>query len=98
MKDILFQKVEEVVEDFIRPQLKIHGGDIRINSIIDKIVRITLTGNCHGCPSAQITTEEIVEEILKEKLGYSIDGVILVNQVDEELLSFAKQLLNGSVK
>ena len=98
MKDILFQKVEEVVEDFIRPQLKIHGGDIRINSIIDKIVRITLTGNCHGCPSAQITTEEIVEEILKDKLGDSIDGVILVNQVDEELLSFAKQILNGGLK
>ncbi|MDR7855613.1 NifU family protein [Tissierella sp.] len=98
MKDILFQKVEEIVEEFIRPQLKIHGGDIRINSIIDKIVRITLTGNCHGCPSAQITTEEIVEEILIEKLGDSIDGVILVNQVDEELLSFAKQILNGGAK
>jgi Fe-S cluster biogenesis protein NfuA len=98
VKDILFQKVEEVVEEFIRPQLKIHGGDIRINSIIDKIVRITLTGNCHGCPSAQITTEEIVEEILKEKLGDSIDEVVLVNQVDEELLSFAKQILNGGAK
>lgn len=97
MKGILFDKVEEVVEKFIRPQLKIHGGDIKINSIIDRIVRVTLTGNCHGCPSAQITTEEIVEEILKEKLGYFIDRVILVNQVDEELLSFAKKILNGGV-
>lgn len=95
MKGILFDKVEEVVEKFIRPQLKIHGGDIKINSIIDRIVRVTLTGNCRGCPSAQITTEEIVEEILKEKLGYFIDRVILVNQVDEELLSFAKKILNG---
>ena len=98
MKGILFDKVEEVVEKFIRPQLKIHGGDIKINSIIDRIVRVTLTGNCHGCPSAQITVEETVEEILKERLGYFIDKVILVNQADEELLSFAKQILNGGAK
>lgn len=95
MKGILFDKVEEVVEKLIRPQLKIHGGDIKINSIIDRKVRVTLTGNCCGCPSAQITTEEIVEEILKERLGYFIDRVILVNQVDEELLSFGKKILNG---
>jgi Fe-S cluster biogenesis protein NfuA len=95
LKDILLKEVEDVVDKFIRPQLKLHGGDIKVNSVIGKIVRITLTGNCHGCPSAQITTEEIVESILKEKLGDSIDKVILVNQVDEELLSFARKILNG---
>ncbi|WP_229768476.1 NifU family protein [Tissierella pigra] len=92
---MLLKEIEDVVENFVRPQLKLHGGDIRVNSVIDKTVRITLTGNCHGCPSAQITTEEIVESILKEKLGDSIDKVILVNQVDDELLAFAKKLLNG---
>lgn len=95
MKDNLLDRVEEVVENFIRPQLQIHGGNIKVNSVIDRMVRVTLTGNCHGCPSAQITTEEIVEEILKEKLGNLIDGVILVNQVDNEMLSFAKKILNG---
>ncbi|MBU5425423.1 NifU family protein [Tissierella pigra] len=95
MNDMLLKEIEDVVENFVRPQLKLHGGDIRVNSVIDKTVRITLTGNCHGCPSAQITTEEIVESILKEKLGDSIDKVILVNQVDDELLAFAKKLLNG---
>ena len=95
MNDMLLKEIEDVVERFIRPQLKLHGGDIRVNSVIEKTVRITLTGNCHGCPSAQITTEEIVESILKEKLGDSIDKVILVNQVDDELLAFAKKLLNG---
>ena len=95
MSDMLLKDVEDVVENFIRPQLKLHGGNIKINSVIGKTVRITLTGNCHGCPSAQITTEEIVESILKKKLGDSIDKVILVNQVDDELLAFAKKLLNG---
>ena len=95
MNDMLLKEIEDVVENFVRPQLKLHGGDIRVNSVIEKTVRITLTGNCHGCPSAQITTEEIVESILKEKLGDSIDKVILVNQVDDELLAFAKKLLNG---
>ena len=98
MKDNLLDRVEEVVENFIRPQLRIHGGNIKVNSVIYKTVRVTLTGNCHGCPSAQITIEEIVEEILKERLGDLIDGVILVNQVDDEILSFAKKILNGVYK
>ncbi|WP_353094567.1 NifU family protein [Tissierella praeacuta] len=95
MKDSLLNEVEEVVEEFIRPQLKLHGGNIKVNSVIDKIVRVTLTGSCHGCPSAQITIEETVENILKEKLGDSIYKVILVNQVDEEILAFARKILNG---
>lgn len=95
MNEILLSEVEDVVEEFIRPQLKLHGGNIKVNSIVDKTVKVTLTGNCHGCPSAQITTEEIVEEILKEKLGDSIDKVVLVNQVNEELLAFAKRILDG---
>ncbi len=93
MEDILLNEVEDVVEEFIRPQLKLHGGDIKVNSVMNRVVRVILTGNCHGCPSAQITTEEIVESILKEKLGDSIDKVVLVNQVNEDLLAFARKIL-----
>lgn len=95
MKDNLLDRVENVIEEHIRPYLAGHGGDIKVNSIEDKTVRITLTGNCHGCPSAQITTEELVESTLKEHLGEDIEKVSLINQVSDDLLAFAKKLLNG---
>lgn len=90
----LYKKVEDVIERKVKPEILLHGGNIEIKSIVGKDIRIRLLGNCMGCPSAQITTEQLVEARLKEELGTEIGRVILVNEISEDILDFAKKLLN----
>lgn len=86
-------EIEKIIEKDIRPKLRLHGGDIEIKSLVDKELVIRLTGNCKNCPSAQMTTEDIVERILRENLGSEIEHIKLDSSVDEDLISFAKKIL-----
>ena len=86
--------VERVILEDISPIIENHGGIINIKSIKDGIVTITLEGKCNNCPSAQITTEEIVKEKLIETLGEKIVDVKLHSEVSDELWDFAKKILN----
>lgn len=61
------KKVEEIL-DKIRPSLQADGGDIELVSVKDGVVRVKLTGACHGCPMSQITLKNGVERILKENI------------------------------
>jgi len=63
MKD----KVIEVL-DKIRPSLQADGGDIELVSVKDGVVKVKLTGACHGCPMSQMTLKNGVERILKEHI------------------------------
>ncbi len=88
------QKVAEIVESQIRPQLRSHGGDISIKKVEDGNVWILYHGACKGCPSAKFTTEEVVDKILRDALGSELKEVYLVTETSEELLNFAKTILN----
>ena len=88
------QDVERIIEKRVRPELMLHDGNIEIRDTRAGEVWVVLTGACRSCPSAQITLEEIVTETLKDELGDRLAGVHLVNETDEDLLNFARQLLN----
>ncbi len=88
------EKVERVVNERIRPLLRMHEGDMAVRDARDGEIWIALSGACKTCPSAQITMEEIIGQTLKEELGNEYAGVHLVNETDEELLNFARALLN----
>lgn len=93
--DNLFrEKVERVVAERIRPLLRLHEGDMTVRDTKDGKVWVALTGACKACPSAQITMEEIIGQTLSEELGNEYAGVHLVNETDEDLLNFARSLLN----
>ncbi|MBU5292975.1 NifU family protein [Anaerosalibacter bizertensis] len=92
---MLYEKVEKIIDSEIRPKLSLHGGNVEIISIEDKDLRIRLTGNCKGCPSAQITTEDIIKTTLKDHLGDEINDVILVNDIGDDLLDFARKILSS---
>ena len=47
----ILKRVESVIEERIRPVLKMDGGDIQIHSVDDGVVTCTLIGQCSGCPS-----------------------------------------------
>lgn len=84
------QEITNVVNECIRPRLLSHGGDLSIVSFEDGILRIEMKGACRNCPSAQLTLEETV----KTALDGLVDDVRVVTTIDEELLNFAKSILN----
>ena len=48
------ERVQTVI-DRIRPLLQSDGGDIELVDVLDNRANVRLTGNCVGCPSAQMT-------------------------------------------
>lgn len=91
------EDVERLVEQEIRPIILSHGGDIKVRSVEDGKVTVVLTGACQSCPAAQITTEEVVESKLREHLGDELVSVHLYGEVDPDVWSFAKKLLNNEI-
>lgn len=62
------EKVRGIIEA-IRPNLQSHGGDIELLGVDDdNSVRVRLQGACQGCPGAQMTLKNGVEQLLKEKI------------------------------
>lgn len=92
----LDKEVKKVIDEDISPIISTHGGQIQLESVKDGVVTITLLGNCNGCPSAQITTEEIVKEILTQKLPNKIKNVVLSNGISDEMWRYAKNLIKNN--
>ncbi len=61
------ERVASVI-DRIRPLIQSDGGDIELVDVIDNKAKVRLTGNCVGCPSAQMTLFMGVETRLKEEI------------------------------
>jgi len=74
----LKDRVIEVVDKEIRPSLQADGGDIEIVEVTEEgVVKVRLTGACHGCPMSQMTLKMGVEHTLK-KLIPEIKEVVSV--------------------
>jgi len=61
------ERVQNVI-DRIRPLIQSDGGDIELVDVVDNRAKVRLTGNCVGCPSAQMTLFMGVEMALKEEV------------------------------
>jgi len=72
------QKVEEMIQ-VIKPMLQGHGGDIELVGVEeDNTVKVRLQGACSGCPGAQMTLKQGVEQLMKEKIP-ELKEVVAVN-------------------
>ena len=58
----MMEQIEQVLDQRVRPYLLGHGGQVEVVSLEDGILRVRLLGHCSGCPSATITTEQIIQE------------------------------------
>ena len=66
---MLKNKVEEILDNAVRPSLQADGGDVELVSVEDNgVVKVRLQGACHGCPRAQFTLKEGIEKYLKREL------------------------------
>jgi Fe-S cluster biogenesis protein NfuA len=64
MKD----KVQEAI-NIVRPNLQADGGDVELVDVSsDGVVKVKLTGACHGCPMSQMTLKNGIEKIIKQQV------------------------------
>jgi len=62
------EKVQKAI-DLIRPNLQADGGDVELVDVSsDGIVKVKLTGACHGCPMAQMTLKAGIEKVIKTQV------------------------------
>ncbi|MBP7341885.1 MAG: NifU family protein [Deltaproteobacteria bacterium] len=55
--------------DKVRPGLQADGGDVELVDVTpDGVVKVKLTGACHGCPMAQMTLKMGIEKIIKQQV------------------------------
>ena len=60
------EKVEAALAN-VRPALQRDGGDVELVEVSDDgVVKVRLSGACHGCPMAQMTLQMGIERVLKE--------------------------------
>jgi len=66
------KKVEKVLDEFIRPSLKMDGGDVEIMDIKGTLVYCALKGACAGCMGATQTMKMLIERTLKDQVDERI--------------------------
>lgn len=94
---VMLREIEKVLEEDVRPicsNMKEMSG---YQNIKEDILKVRLTGQCCGCPSAALTTEELIAEAVKKKIP-EVKDVVLVNEVSDDLIEMAKKLMSHSGK
>ncbi|MBU0717579.1 MAG: iron-sulfur cluster assembly scaffold protein [Planctomycetes bacterium] len=62
------KKIEQAMDEFIRPMLQKDGGDVEIVDIKDTLVYCRLQGACATCIGASQTLKGLVEQALKNEV------------------------------
>lgn len=76
------KQIIAVIEDYIRPAVMMDGGDVIYRGFEKGVVKLILSGACHGCPSSSITLKQGIEGTLK----YHVPEVTSVEMADEKSL------------
>lgn len=92
MENITLEEIESILDEKVRPELARHGGDIQIESYADGVLSVRLLGQCCGCPSAEFTMQDIVEEEI-QKVFPQIHQIQLSTGVSDSLIEEARAIL-----
>lgn len=64
----LEDRIQNVLDVEINPNLAMHGGSVALESLIDEsIVILRFSGGCQGCSMSTVTLKNGIERVLKEK-------------------------------
>ena len=85
-------EVEAVLDEYVRPFLAAHGGDLKVAGVEGGVVFFHLTGRCAGCAAADKTSEELINRELTTRVP-GIKKAVLVNGISPELLEQTLALL-----
>ncbi len=70
------QTVNEILEfldDVVRPQVAMDGGDVKLKAYKDGIAYFKLKGACGSCPSAGVTLYQGIRQLLIENIPEVVD-------------------------
>ena len=85
-------EVEAVLDEYVRPLLSAHGGDLKVAGVEGGVVFFYFMGRCAGCAAAGQTSEELVGRELVERVP-GIKKAVLANGISPELLEQTLALL-----
>ena len=66
------EKINEVLNQTIRPSLQMDGGDLKLISYDNNVLKIRYQGACGSCPNAMFGTLQAIEGVLKERYNPNI--------------------------
>ncbi len=89
------EQLEQLLDRQVRPHLALHGGNMKVVELKDGVLRFRLLGQCAGCPSAWLTTEQVIADEITRAIP-EIGRVVLVQDAEEELLDEARRRMRGS--
>lgn len=92
MKEVTIEEIEKVMDEKVRPELAMHGGNIQIEDYEGGTLSVRLLGECCGCPSAGSTMEEIVEEEVKKEIP-QVREIHLITGVSDSLIEEARAIM-----
>lgn len=91
------EHIKSVLNHSIRPLLRAHNGDMELLSFRDGVALMRYHGACASCPSAELSTKVMVEEVLTQEVS-EVSSVEIDVAVSDELLDFANVLLKEKQK
>ncbi|MBO4674548.1 MAG: Fe-S cluster assembly protein NifU [Elusimicrobiaceae bacterium] len=63
------RKIEQVLEEDIRPKLNMDGGSVELVDLVGNTVKVRLIGMCSGCAGAQGTLKNFIEKVLQDRIS-----------------------------
>ena len=73
------KKIQDILEEYVRPAVEGDGGAIQFQSYVNGVVNVVLKGSCSGCPSSTVTLKGGIENLLKRMVP-GVTEVVAVNE------------------
>ncbi len=67
MNETVQKKVEKALDE-IRPNIQADGGDVKLISVDNGIVKVKLQGHCVGCPMSALTLKQGIESHIRQRV------------------------------
>lgn len=85
------EAIEQALDEYARPILREHCGEVEVTRIQGDTVYVRLLGQCVGCAAAYYTVDEVLERVLRQH----VPGVehVELDTLDLDLYQYARQLL-----
>jgi Fe-S cluster biogenesis protein NfuA len=90
----VLESIERILDEKVRPVLREHGGDVRVASFADGVLKVKMQGACNNCPSAVFDVEQLVASEIREAIS-EVREVTLAVGVSDELLEMARELMKN---
>ncbi|KKW34976.1 MAG: hypothetical protein UY80_C0002G0009 [Parcubacteria group bacterium GW2011_GWB1_53_43] len=64
----MMSEVERVLNR-VRPQIRMHGGDLTLVTVTEGVVTLKISGACAGCALTDLTYKEIIGGLLRAEVS-----------------------------